>query len=111
VSFASIFKTIAQVGLTVAGVFVPQLSGVFSRLQTAITVVEANNPVAGAGKLKAEAVIADFEASLALTQEVLALEGKKLVYDATALQTAIDAQVSAYNWMAEVKKSFKVVPL
>ncbi len=88
-----------------------QLDGLFQRLQSTVMTVEQNNPVDGSGALKAAAVKADFAAGLQTTQDVLALTHKKLTYDEALLQQAIDAQVLAYNTMAKVKASFKVVDL
>lgn len=124
-SFISIFKKIGTTLLGIEHVAAPVLSlvvpgaapiiteldGIFQRLQTGIVTVEANNPVDGQGSVKADAVTADFNAGLDLTQSVLAMEGKKLTYDAAALQTAIASQVAALNAMAVVKASFKVVPI
>ena len=124
-SFISILKKIGTVALGIEHVAAPIISialpqlagpisivdGIFQRLQTAVTTVEANNPVDGQGQVKAAAVTADFEAGLELTQSILAAENKKLTYDTAALQEAISAQVTALNAMAKVKASFKTVSI
>lgn len=86
------------------------LFDIFDRLQTAITTVEASSPLQD-GTVKSGAVVTDFEAGLSVTQAILAVDGKKLVYDDAALQSAINAQVAAYNAFATLKASFKVVSL
>jgi len=124
-SFISILKTIGQVATGIEQIAVPiatavmpqyapkiaQADSLFQGLQTAIATVEASNPVDGQGAIKSAAVVSDFQASLSVAQEALALDGKMLTYDSTALQTAINAQVTAYNAMAAVKASFKVIAL
>ena len=122
-SFLSILKTI---GTTVLGIektaapileLIPGISGpvqvidgIFQRVQQAIQTVEQTSPVAG-GQLKSGIVIQDFQAGLSLAQSILALEGKQVTYDASALQDAINSQVAAYNAMAKLKASFTVVPV
>lgn len=107
---------VVHVAAPIAQTFLPGIPFVaidtmFQKLQGTIATVEANNPVTGQGVVKAQAVVADFEAGLAFTQTVLALEGKKLTYDLVALQGAIDSQVAAYNFMSKVKDSFHIVPV
>ena len=82
---------------------------IFQKLQNTIITVENNNPLSGQGQLKQDAVINDFTSGLDLTQQVLALQGKKLEYDENLLKDAITNQVAAYNAMAKLKASFKVV--
>jgi hypothetical protein len=124
-SFISILKKIEQIAIGIEHVAAPiaetllpqfapliaRVDGMFTNLQTAVATVEMNSPVDGQGALKAQAVTADFEAGLAFTQSVLAPSNLKLSYDEMALQEAIAAQVTAFNAMAKVKASFKVVPL
>jgi crotonobetainyl-CoA:carnitine CoA-transferase CaiB-like acyl-CoA transferase len=117
--FTSILKKVGSVLLGIEHVAEPiveslfpastPLFGVFDRLSQAITTVEASITTPGSGPQKSAAVVADFNAGLQLTQSILALEGKALYYDPAALQTAIDAQVAAFNAFAAVKTSFKVV--
>lgn len=119
-SFISILKKIGSVTLAIVGnpivnaglnAFVPgyaRLDGLFQSLTHSIIVAEENNPV-GNGQLKAEEVKANFNASLATIQEVLALQNKVMSYDEALLQASIDAQVLAYNNMAKLKASFKIV--
>jgi hypothetical protein len=117
-SFISILKTVGSTLLGIEHVAEPivetlfpassPIFAIFDKVQTAITTVEQGMPAA-TGAAKAQAVVNDFEAGLALTQQILAVDGKTLSYDTTALQTAIDAQVAAYNAFAAVKASFKVV--
>lgn len=119
-SFISILKKVGSVVLGVEKVAEPvveslfpastPLFDIFDRLQTAITTVEAANPLQS-GTVKSGIVVSDFEAGLTVTQAILAADGKKLVYDDGALQSAINAQVAAYNAYATLKASFKVVAL
>ena len=86
------------------------LDGVFQKLQNTIITVESNNPISGQGQIKQDAVINDFAAGLDLTQQILGLKGERLDYDHAALEESIKSQVAAYNAMAKLKVSFKVVP-
>lgn len=90
---------------------IARLDAIVQKLQSSILTVEAETPIDSAGKLKSEIVIADFRAGLALTQSVLALKNQILEYDPVALQEAINAQVAAYNAVAKLRVSFKVVPI
>ena len=124
-SFISILKQIGGIVIgaehivaPVAEAILPSLSGpiaaldgIFQRLQASIATAEVNNPASGQGSAKAPAVVADFERGLELTQTVLAIEKKKLVYDGAQLAAAITAQVAAFNAMAALKASFKIEPL
>lgn len=118
-SFISILKTIAGVEHSIApvlslipgvGNIVVAVDPIVQRIQSAIGTVEANSPEVpgGQGGLKAPLVVADFEAGLELTRQVLAQKGEKLSYDTAALQDAIDKQVDAYNAFAKLKASFKI---
>lgn len=121
-SFVSILKTIGSailgvehIAAPIAEIALPQFApiiakvdGIFGRLQNAITTIETQRPT-DHGQVKADAVKADFEAGLAVALDALNLAGKKVAYDDAALQRAIDSQVAAYNAMAAVKASFKVV--
>jgi hypothetical protein len=121
-SFISILKKIGSVTIGAEHIVAPvieaavpaisgpvaALDGIFQRLQATIATVEANNPTDGQGGIKAQAVTADFQSGLDLTQQILALKGEKLTYDASALQSAIDAQTAAFNAFAKLKASFKV---
>jgi len=119
-SFISILKKVGSAVLGIEHVAEPvietlfpsskPLFDVFDRLQTAITTVESANPLQN-GQLKSQTVVSDFEAGLSVTQAILSADGKKLVYDDAALQSAINAQVAAYNAFAALKASFKVVAL
>jgi hypothetical protein len=124
-SFLSILKKIGTIALDVEHVAAPIAETVFpqfagpiqmvdtwiGRTQVAIQTVEAQNPADGQGASKATAVEQDFQAGLALTQEILAAQGKTLTYDSAAFQKAVAAQVLAYNSFAEVKASMKIVDL
>ena len=101
---------IAETIFPAAAPIISALDKIFQNLQGAVVTAEVNNPT-GNGQVKSDAVIADFQAGLALTQSVLALEHKELQYDAAALQTAISAQVGAFNAMAAVKASFHIADL
>ena len=87
------------------------LDPIFAKVVTNVVTVEANNPLDGQGKLKGDAVIADFEAGLLTTQSVLALSKQKLIYDDVALQAAVKSFADGYNSLATVKQSFKVVAI
>lgn len=124
-SFLSILKKVGSVALgiehvaaPILGVVIPgaapviaEIDNIFKTIQTGVMTAEANHPTDGLGKLKSDAVIADFQSGIALAQEFMAMEGKTIAYDAAALQDAISSQVQAYNAMAALKASFKVVPL
>jgi len=120
-SFISILKRIGSVAIGIEHAAAPfiniaypgfdKLDAMFQRLQSTVLTIEANNPIDGQGQVKAAAVKADFAAGLQTTQDVLALTKKKLTYDDALLQQAIDAQVLAYNTMAKLKASFKVVDI
>src|SRR6185437_2964590 len=80
VSFISILKTVLGIEHTIApflsvipgvGSIVVGVDAIVQRVQAAIGTVEASNPGDGQGSLKAPAVIADFNAGLDLTQQVL----------------------------------------
>lgn len=124
-SFLSIFKKIGSIALKVEHVASPiistmlpgaapiimELDTIFQHLQSAVITVESNNPLDAQGAVKSASVVSDFNSGLELTQSILAMKGEMLSYDATALQTAISAQVTALNAMAAVKASFKIVSL
>ncbi len=126
-SFTSILQKIGQVGQVIAGIehtaapwlalipgaapIVATVDAIVARVQATIATVEANNPVEGQGKIKADATIADFQAGLELTQQLLRTQGKTLTYDQGELQAGINAQVEAYNHFAALKASFKTVDL
>ncbi len=121
-SFISILKKIGGIAANVEHVVAPvltivapQLAGpihvvddMFQKLQTSITTIEATTLKDGSGAMKADSVATDFEAGLSELQSILAITNHRLVYDTAALQTAITAQVAAYNAMAAVKASFKL---
>src|SRR4051812_46303335 len=104
-SFINILKRIGGVALGIEQVASPLLAiavpgagpalamvdGIVQRVLNTIATVEANNPIAGNGQLKSAAVIADFQASIDLAQNIANLQGKTLQYDVPALQKAIDA--------------------
>lgn len=125
-SFLSIFKTIGH-GLSVAagvehqvapllklipvvGQYVQPLDDIITRIQNGIKTAETMSPV-GNGQLKADAVTADLQAGLDLTNSILAIEGKQVAYDPALLKAFIDAQVTAYNAAAALKGSFHTVPV
>lgn len=122
-SFVSILKKVGSVILGIEHIAAPiaeialpafagqiaEVDSLFTRLQSSISTVEANSPVGTNGQLKSDAVTADFNSALSLAQSVLGFTGKQITYDAAALQAAINAQVAAYNAMATLKGSFKVV--
>lgn len=116
-SFLSVIKTIVGVEHAVTpllsvipgvGSIAVGVDAVVQRIMSSVATVEANNPADGQGGVKAPAVIADFNAGLELTQQVLAIKGEKLTYDPAALQDSINAQVSAFNAFAKLKASFKI---
>jgi hypothetical protein len=85
-----------------------EVDGLVTKLQTAIATAEANGPLAGGGQAKNTAVVADFEAGLAVLQTVLTDTGHTVTYDPAALQAAIDAGVAFYNAAATLKSSIKL---
>lgn len=124
-NFLSILKKVAGIAVNVEHVIAPIgemipgpigagfmiLDGIFQRVEQAIKGTEAANPADGQGNAKSALVIGDFNAALEMFQQIAAVDGKKLVYDATALKAGIDAQVLAYNSWAKVKASFKIVAI
>lgn len=123
-NFFSILKKIGSAALGVEKVAAPIAEAVFpqfapavsmldgwvNRVQGAVVSVEAN-PVMTDGTVKSNAVIADFETGLDLTNSVLAMRGKQLSYDKAALQDAINSFVAGYNALAKVKASFQEVDI
>jgi len=121
-SFISILKKVGSVALGVEkvvsatglGSAIPGfalIDSVLQRIPNAIIRGEIGNPADGQGGIKSEVVTADFNEGLDFTQQILALKGEKLSYDAALLQESINSQVAALNAMAKLKASFKVVPL
>lgn len=120
-SFISIIKKIGTVGLGIEHLASPILAAtvpgfaaidaIVQRVQAAILTIEATSPMDGQGKIKSDATVADFNAALDIAQQVAAARGKRLEYDAAALQAAINAQVEAYNNFAKLKASFHEVDL
>jgi len=118
--FLGILKKIGTVALgisqnplvdTALHAFIPGYSRIdplLEALQNNIITVEQNTTTEN-GQLKAQAVKNEFYAYLNTFQEALAASGKKLIHDDALLQAAIDAQVLAYNNMAKLKASFKIV--
>lgn len=109
---------IEHVAAPIVSVLLPASAPIFgmidswvSRLHSAVVTVEANLPMDGQGKLKSDAVIADFEAGLDVTNGFLANKGKMLDYDKDELQNAINSFVAGYNSLAKVKTSFREVDL
>lgn len=91
--------------------FFALLDPIVAKFQHAVITVEATAPDGTAGSVKSDAVFADFEAGLELTNSILAAKGEKLDYDHVSLQAAINAQVEAFRQMAVVKASIRTVPL
>lgn len=122
-SFVSILK---HVGSTLIGIehiaapvaeglfpmYAPEiklLDDVFSKIQVGIIANEVANPTNGQGSVKAAISQTNFDVSLSLIQDVLKTQGKLLTYDGDALNSVINSQVTAYNAMAALKASFKIV--
>jgi hypothetical protein len=120
VSFLGALKDIGKTALgiarspvaaTIVSAVNPALGAIWGRAATAITNIEAAHAAAGrekTGSEKLNFVITDFEESLAVTREILKLQGKELVYDAGRLKEAIDAQVAAFNATARLKETFQI---
>ncbi len=119
-SFISILKKIGSVAVGVEHVaastgllaLVPggaAIDAIFQIIPTSAAQVEALNPVDKQGAVKEQVVIRDFELGLTATREILEANGKTLTYDQAALKEAIAGQVAAYNAMAKVKASFRIV--
>lgn len=108
--------TVAKVAAPIVETFLPQSTVAFNiidslvtKTQTAIVTTEAVAPTAP-GSTKLNNVIADFEAGLGITKDILSVTGHTISYDTVALTAAINAQVEAYNQFAKVKASFKISP-
>lgn len=124
-NFLSILKTIGKDALAVEHIAVPvaevlfppaapilsKLDNLAQGLQASIIKIEQAGPVYADSTVKAGAAVTDFEAGLAVTQSVLAMEGKKVTYDEPLLQAAIAAQVDAYNKFALLKASIKITSI
>ncbi len=87
------------------------LDPIIARIPAAVVTAEATAPDGTLGSVKSDAVFADFEAGLDLTNSILAAKGEKLDYDHVSLQAAINAQVEALKQMAVVRASIRTVPL
>lgn len=87
------------------------LDPIIQRIPNAVVTAEATAPDGTLGSVKSDAVFADFESGLELTNSVLAAKGETLAYDKVALQAAINAQVEALKQMASVKASIHIVPI
>jgi hypothetical protein len=87
------------------------VDSIFHRVAGSVANAEATVQQAGQGALKSSIVVSDFNAGIDIAQTVLAARGEKMVYDAAALQAAIDAQTAAFNAFATLKASFKIVPI
>lgn len=92
----------------------PAFGAIYSRIVNAVVTVEAKYAAAGiekAGPAKSIDVLADFNSGLAMTQEILATQGKQLTYDGASLDTAIKTQADALSAIGKLHSSFKIVDL
>ncbi len=126
-SFLSVLKKIGGVALQVEHIAGPIVSlavpgarpafaildGIVGHVQDSIVAQEAANPASGAGPQKLAAVQSDFQFALLdnLLAPILAARGESVTYDHAALDTAISAQVQAFNAFAVVKASIQIVKL
>ncbi len=115
-SFLGIFKTVvkdtgivAQYGSFGISVFNPVLGALVSKIGTAMVQVEAQIPDDSQGPTKQAAVVQDFNASMAMTQSLLAQTGKSMTWDPQKLKDAIDAQTKAFNLYHDLAASIKIV--
>ncbi len=115
-NFLGIFKTVvkdvglaAQYGSFGISAFNPVLGTIVSKVGTAMVQVEAQIPEDAQGATKAQVVTQDFEASMQLTQSLLAQAGKTMTWDSGKLKTAIDAQSKSFNAYADLASSVKIV--
>lgn len=99
---------IEPIAATAIGIVNPALgvtlSGITGRITSSIAAVEQTITEAKAGALKSQTVIADFQAGLAMAEEIT---GHAYAYDQAALQAVIDAQTAAFNAMAAFKNTIK----
>ncbi len=70
---------------------------------------EVGNPIGG-GQIKADSVVADFEAGLEITKAVAEADGKQVVYDEATLRSALMDLTNGFNKLALVKASIKIIP-
>lgn len=87
------------------------LDPLFRNLIQSITDAEAQSPESGTGPAKAQMVQDSFDDNLAFAQSIAATSGIVIVYDKDQLRIARDSQVAAFNAMALVKASLKMVPV
>ena len=85
------------------------LFSLFDRLQQSIVAAEGAFRAPQSGVAKGLAVTQDFNGSLGILQASLATQGKALYYDPVLFEKARNDQVTAYNSMAELQKSFAIV--
>lgn len=85
--------------------------GLANQIIHATVKIEATVTSPGFGDLKAQMFADDFDASLSVTQEVLAMQGKVMTYDKAQLDKARDSFVAGFNAIAAVKASFQIVEL
>ena len=110
-SFLNVFKTVAQVAAPIASTFLPQFAPLITLAQNAIVNAEANSPGPSTGPIKLAAVVSDFQSGIALTQQVLAVNGMKLTWEENLLREATSAQVEAYNKFSDFQASIKLEKL
>lgn len=80
-------------------------------VQSAILGNEASVAAPQAGTVKSASVASTFQAGLAMTQDILALNGQQVTYPPEELQKFVDLQCAAYQQFAVLKSSIKIVPL
>lgn len=114
-SFLSVLKKIgggllvvAETAAPIVSVFNPGVGEIIRRITGAVVKAEDAFPNSGSGTDKLQAAIGDFDAGLAITQEVLSMRGENLSYDENALKDANSSLVSFYNAVAKLKGSFRI---
>lgn len=84
---------------------------IIAKVQNTIVTVEANSSDTTPGADKFGAVLSDFKSGLALTNSILAAEGKQLIFDEASFAAATNAQVEALRQFAVLRASIQIVPL
>lgn len=125
-SFLGVLKTIGKVGLAVAksplvglipgGTIVQNVirstGALVDQIHDSTIAAEVLNPGDGQGAAKLSSVMSDFDewfnSSMEVTNDVLAIRGEKVTYDAALLKQTIDAQVAFFNLSNKLKQSFKI---
>lgn len=124
-SFISVLKKIATVGVSVGRLAIPlgsmlyppaapwliKIDDAVQHLFASVIATEENNIKDGQGAVKAESVNGDINSYIDTMNAGLAFVNKKVVDDPVLRKGAIDAAVASFNAAAKWKASFKPVDI